>query len=455
MLKINDTWMKDGFITSKGKKKFSFPDKEIYPGFTDSHTHLIQLGLKKSNLGLSGVKSKKELFKKLSIWIKNKSSKDIVIAEDWDESNWIEKEFPTKEELNRISRNKPIILRRVCGHIAIANDAALSRIPRGWEQINYSTGILKEVVVLKLNEIFPPSNQKLREAILLAQDELIELGIVSVHDMMIPDYFRAYQSLEREGKLKLFIYAFITEDYLDEIKELISSKKVKLAGIKIFMDGSIGARTAALQDYSYNSNGKGLLLKSKEQVQKLIEFANKNGYQLAFHAIGDLAIQTVLSGMEKNPKENPRRHRIEHFELARDDQIKEAVQKRIILSMQPNFLKWSKPGGLYEQALGRNYKRNNRFASILDEGGIITFGSDGMPYGPLNGLEHSTSAPFPSQKIDRKQAIKLYTEGGAFASFREKELRRLEKGGKGDLVVVDKDSIYITVINNKIEYLRS
>ncbi len=456
MLKINDIYMEDGVITSPGKpeREFSFPKKEIYPGFCDSHTHFIQLGLKNNQLILSEVKSKKELYERLNEYLKKKDTKEIIMALDWDESEWEEKLFPTKEELNKISKDRPIILRRVCGHIAIVNDSALSRIPKGWERIDHGKGILEEDVVLKLNEIFPPSTEEIRKAAFLAQSELIKLGITSIHDIVIPEYFKAYQALERVGEIKLSFYCFIVENYINEMKDLSSSEKIKLAGIKVFTDGSIGARTAALNKFSYTSGSKGLSLMRKEQLEKLIEYSNNNGYQLAIHAIGDNAIQTVLDAMNKNPKNNPARHRIEHFELASNKQIKEAIEKNILLSMQPNFLKWSKRGGLYEKALGKDYPDNNRLSIILREGGTVAFGSDGMPYGPLFGIKEATEAPFPSQRIEKEKAIKAYTEGGAYASFMEKEIGKIEKGMRADLVVVDEEGIYMTIIDGKIEYCR-
>lgn len=456
VLKLNNIYIKNGLITSPGKpdKEIMIPDKRIYPGFCDSHTHFVQLGIKKKRLNLSKVKSKGELFEKLYQFIKEKEKEEIIIAEDWDESIWKDRALPTKKEINRISKTKPIILRRVCGHIAIVNDSALERIPDGLQIIDRENGILEEDVVLKINEIFPPSFEELKKAILIAQDELLKVGITAIHDISVPGYFKACQELEKEGKLKLLIYCFIKEDYIDEMKTLSSSKKVRLAGIKIFTDGSIGARTAAVKNFSYKDGSKGLILKNEKYLKEIIKNSNRNGYQLAIHAIGDKAIEVVLNAMKVNTEDNTERHRIEHFELASDSQIKKAISQNLILSMQPNFIKWSKPGGLYEMTLGKNYIYNNRFSYIINEGGKIAFGSDGMPYGPLFGIKEVTESPLLSQKINIEDAIKAYTEGGAFAAFLEDERGKIEKGMKADLVALDKDGIYMTIVNGKIEYCR-
>ena len=456
VLKLNNICIKNGLISApcKPDKEMLIPDKKIYPGFCDSHTHFVQLGVKKKRLNLSKVKSKEELFEKLYQFIKEKEKEEIIIAEDWDESNWKDRTFPTKKEINRISKTKPIILRRICGHMAIVNDSTLERIPDGLQIIDYKNGILKEDVVLKINEIFPPSFEEIKKSILIAQDELLKLGITAIHDITIPRYFKACQELEKEGKLKLFIYCFIKEDYIDEMKILGSSKKVKLAGIKIFTDGSIGARTAAIKNFSYKDGSKGLILKNEEYLKEIIKNSNRNGHQLAIHAIGDKAIEVVLNAMKVNPEDNPKRHRIEHFELANDSQIKKAISQNLILSMQPNFIKWSKPGGLYENVLGKNYTFNNRFSDIINQGGKIAFGSDGMPYGPLLGIKEVTEAPLLSQKINTEDAIKAYTEGGAYAAFMEDERGKIKKGMKADLVIFDKDGIYMTIVDGNIEYCR-
>lgn len=456
MIKFNDIYVENGLIASPGKadEKYEFPGAEVLPGFCDSHTHFVQYGLKQKRLNLEGVVSLDELYEKLKAWLEKETEAEVVVAEDWDESEWEESIFPDKETLNRIAPDRPVILRRVCGHIAVANDSALYLIPGSWDFVNREKGILKEDIVLKMNEVFPPSGNEIREAILRAQSDFISLGITSIHDIMIPDYFRSFKSLDDEGKLKLNVHAFITEEYIDELKDLNSGKKIELGGIKIFTDGSIGARTAAVDKYSYREGDKGISLHTVDELKESVNFANHNGYQLAIHAIGDSAIQMVLDSMEVNSEGNPERHRIEHFELATMSQIEEAIRKNLILSMQPNFLKWSRPGGLYERTLGEKWNESNRFSEIMIRGGHLTFGSDGMPYGPLFGINQAISAEFNSQRISRKSALRAYTRGGAYASFREKESGILEEGKRADLVIVDKDEVAMTVIDGRVEYSR-
>jgi len=381
----------------------------VFKGFVDHHTHAVSYGIKKTRVDLSKTRSKSEALSLVREELEG-SGKKIVIAEDWDETLWEEKEFPKKEELDNISGEKPIILRRICGHIAVGNTPAMDMIPDGY-MVDKEKGIMYEDVVLYLNEIFKPDYSEIKEAILMMQEDFLSLGIVGINDICIPEYHRAYTELDRQGRILIKVKTFITDVHLDGINLLENTGHVELAGIKIFTDGSIGARTAAVKEFKYvDTDGNGILLKHREYIKEMIRFAEERGFVLAIHAIGDRAIGEVLAGFREYGDFN-QPHRIEHFELATDDQIKEAVRMGIVLSMQPNFIKnWSLSGGLYEDAFGEKYKKNNRVGLILRSGGHIVFGSDGMPYSPVYGINSVVSAPFEEQRIGMEQAIELYTD---------------------------------------------
>jgi predicted amidohydrolase YtcJ len=278
--------------------------------------------------------------------------------------------------------------------------------------------------VLYINEIFKPNFKRIKEAILTAQDEMKKLGIVGVSDMMNPEYFNAFIELENEGKIEIMVSAFIYDKDIESLKFLRSGKKVKLKGIKIFMDGSIGARTAAINNFRYiDTKGKGLLLRDSEYIEKILRFAEDNGYQIAIHCIGDRAISEALGGFKRFGDKNLLRHRLEHFELATDEEIDFAIRKNLILSMQPNFIgNWSKLDGLYGKAFGKDYIFNNRINLILRKGGFVAFGSDGMPYSPEYGIKSVVESPVESQRISYDEAIRCYTFNSAFASSIEKEV---------------------------------
>jgi len=378
--------------------------------FFDAHTHFVSMGLNQIRPNLSETKSLKEAYEIVQHYIK-KSEDKVIIAVDWDESRWDERNYPNRNEMDKIFSFHPVIMRRVCGHIAVANTPALKLIPSDWKFIDYKTGILKEDVVLYLEMIFPPSPATIKKAILMAQEIATKHNVVKIGDITYPEYLEQYYRLDRNGKLNISIDVYIPYNFLPKPLKFQDTHKVKFKGIKLFLDGSIGARTAALEKFHYPDGTQGMLLHSDEELQKIIKFAEENQISVIMHTIGDRAIAQALRVYKNTMKKgNPYGDRIEHFELATDNQIREAVQLGIILSMQPNFVgNWSGKGGLYEKVLGRDYGKNNRFRKILDEGGKIQFGSDCMPFSPEYGITSAVNAPFPEQRITLKEAVKLYS----------------------------------------------
>lgn len=421
--------------------------KIIKPGFIDSHTHLVGYGLGKKKIDISNAKSKEEAFEKIRVNL-DKEEKDIIIAINWDESKWEKQEFPTRRELDAINREVPIILRRICGHIAVCNTPALKKIPKKYP-IEMESGIISEEAVLYIDEVFPPSYQDIKEAIVIAQDDMLKLGIIGVNDIMTPEYFRAYKDLDKEGMLKLRVRAFINDTHISEIEELKDGTNIKLGGIKTFLDGSIGARTAALREFTFDNGKKGVLIHSDKYLLDILLYAEDRDYQVIMHAIGDRAISQALDVISNFPDGNRLKHRIEHFELATDEDIERAVDYNVILSMQPNFIRnWSLPGGMYSKRFKKNFEKNNRIGKIYKLGGIIVFGSDGMPYSPLYGIESVVHAPFKEQRINIETAIKLYTENGLYVSGWD------DLDWKSYSVKIDDKGIAETVISGDVVYRR-
>ncbi len=379
--------------------------------FFDAHTHFVSMGLNLIRPDLSDTHSVKEVYDEVQNYIEKNRDEKIIIAVNWDESKWEKNVYPEKEEMDKIFPSHPVIMRRICGHIAVANTPALKLIPPEWKFVDYQTGILKEDVVLYLERIFPPTPATIEKAILMAQEIAIKENVVKIGDITYPEYLEQYYKLDKQGKLKIDIDAYIPYNFLPESLEFQNTERVRFMGIKLFLDGSIGAHTAALKEFHYSDGTQGMLLHTDEDLEAIIKFAEENQLSVIMHSIGDRAIEQALNVYKNTMKQgNPHNNRIEHFELATDRQIKEAVDLNIILSMQPNFVgNWSGKGGLYEKALGKDYKKNNRFRKILDEGGKIVFGSDCMPFSPKYGINSAVNAPFPEQRLTLEEAISLYS----------------------------------------------
>jgi hypothetical protein len=196
-----------------------------------------------------------------------------------------------------------------------------------------------------------------------------------------------------------------------------SSDRFHVRGLKVFGDGTIGGRTAAVfEDYADRPGVRGGMLLPRERLRALVGRAHRAGRAVAIHAIGDRTIATCLDVLEELPPADvaERGHRLEHVELIRPEDILRLARSGARPCVQPNFLRWAGPGGLYETALGCTRRdRMNPFRSLVDAGCRPFFGSDGMPASPARGIAWALDHPVPGERLDRDTAIRLYTEEAA------------------------------------------
>ncbi len=299
------------------------------------------------------------------------------------------------------------------------------------------------------------------------------LGVTSIHDVVDGREIAAYLQLHRQGDLRLRVNLM---PRAEELPNLLGSglstglggHTLRMGPLKVFMDGSIGARTAALfQDFEDDPGNSGRLMAAEDELFSLIQKASAGGFQLALHAIGDRGIRAALEGISRVDHEG-RRHRIEHLELPGDEDLGLARRAGVVASMQPNFVgRWGIPGGLYEGSLGgERTRRSNPFRCVLDEGIPLAFGSDHMPFSPLYGVHWAVNAPHKDQRLTVEEALRCYTQVPAYASFEESQKGTVEPGKLADLVVLEKDPsespeaiedipVYMTVFDGQIVYQRA
>jgi predicted amidohydrolase YtcJ len=427
----------------------------VIPGFTDGHTHLISTGIEMQRLDLSHCRSLDECLELVSAQARTRA---LVFASNWDENSWRHDEGTrlSRQVLDKISKTKPLIMRRICGHYAVVNTMALQRIPKHWKIIDRKNGYLYEDVALNLNDIFVPTDEMLEKGLALATNRALRIGITSVHEIINARRFAMLQKHRSALKLRFAIY--LTEKYFDHVIAVglrtgCGDEWLRFAGVKIYLDGSVGARTAALYRPYADTKGRGNILIPLPRLHDTVRSAEENGLQLMIHSIGDRATARVLSVLEKYLKSNnPLRHRIEHLEILRDASVANIARQKIIASMQPNFLHWQHPGGMYEKVLGSRYLKMNCFKSLLERHVKVVFGSDCMPMGPLDGLHSAITHPVSSERLDVATAFRLYTETGAYATFEEKIKGRVEPGYFADLVILDKNPLEEKNLRNlKIE----
>ena len=415
----------------------------LLPAFTDAHSHLYAYGIDRNRPSLEGFSSLRDALEYIKGFVSERES-DLYVFVDFDQSRWKEGRLPSRAELDHVVPNRPVILRRVCGHVAVGNRKALELLPEGIDGVDRETGLMVENVPLNLNRYFPPDEKEIEEGILRGQKEYVKLGVASVHEFGNPRTFRVYRKLEKEGKLKLRVYHSFYREYLRALAEAglstgFGSTFLRIGGIKAFADGSVGARTAAFFEPYVGISTSGILLLNSDEIEELVRDAESAGFQVIVHAIGDRAIGEVIEGFRRaiSPG-NPLRHRIEHFEFPLDKSIGAARELRIYLSVQPNFVvRWGRGRGMYENFLGKErWMRNNPFRTLCESGLKVAFGSDSMPPSPFLGLRGAVSHPVESERLELERAISLYTEGGVLFSFDEKVKGRLSEGYLADLLVL-------------------
>lgn len=419
--------------------------RALLPGFFDGHTHFVRVGLEQTfYIELGSAKSLAEALERLRSAAARREG--WVIGRGWDESRWPEKRYLERSDLDRAVPRQPCYAMRVDGHMLAANTLALARCtrPEG-EFVDRDRGHLREEAAWELVRAARPERATLIEAVAAASRHAASLGVTAVADMAGLDHLALYQTALRRGTLKTRAFLYFPSEALPALAALrisqgFGSPLVRIQGVKVFADGSIGARTAALGAPYREGEGRGQLLIERDALARLWREVEEAGLQLAVHAIGDRAIEEVLAAAQQAVISAHARHRIEHLELPSEDQLLRVASLGLVASMQPNFLQWSGPGGLYEARLGP--ERDGKIdphAEVLAHGIPLAFGSDGMPMGPLYGIGLALEPPHPAQRLSWVDAVRAYTEGAAYASWMEKDLGTVAPGKWADLVVLSGD----------------
>jgi predicted amidohydrolase YtcJ len=449
----------------------------VMPGFNDAHVHLANGGFEKLHVELAGARSLDEMLERIVASAKVTPAGDWLTGRGWDETLWPGQKLPTRQDLDPVTGDHPAVFTRVDGHISVANSAALKfagitrstpdppggKIDRDAQ--GEPTGILRETVKDDLlARIPPPSPAQRRRALELALAEAARWGITSVQDNSVWDDFLIFEDLEREGKLTMRIAEWLPFNAPLELLQAHrshhpqSDSLLRTTMLKGFMDGSLGSRTAAmLAPYADDPGNTGLARYDQTKLDRMAVERVRAGFQLGFHAIGDLAVQMALdafAAVERDARQRGNlpsqgfRFRIEHAQVTTQEQVRRFKELRVIASMQPNHLltdmRWA------EARLGNERARHSyAWKEFLDAGVPLAFGTDYPvePIAPLRGLyaavtrcrEDGKQPYFPEEKLTIDQAIAAYTTGAAYAEFAEREKGLLQPGMLADFVVLDRD----------------
>jgi hypothetical protein len=466
------------------------------PGFNDAHTHMADAGRQRLSVDLDNVPSLAAMLAKVQAYAARLAPGEWILGGGWDHTKWPDAHLPTRQDLDAVSAGHPAFLERTDGHIAIANTAALLAAgitdttpnPQGGaidrDADGHATGILREGPTLALIQkvIPPPTLATRRKAIELSMQDALSHGVTSIQDFSDWDDWLAMEEIEDEGKLHLRIAEWIDFNQpvgvLDERRASHPAQDplLHLTMLKGFMDGSLGSRTAAMNaPYSDDPNNVGIARYDQGKLNQMAAERAADGFQLGFHAIGDLANDMALNalaaaeqvGRPANVPPAPRnadadvvtaapvavnpsdfRFRIEHAQVVSPGAFDRFAQLGVIASMQPSHLltdmAWA-PARLGPERSKRAYA----WKSFLDHGVTLAFGTD-YPVesiSPFRGLYaaitrqnvEGTQTFEPQQKLTIDQAIYAYTQASAFAEFREQIKGRLEPGYLADIVVLDRD----------------
>jgi predicted amidohydrolase YtcJ len=456
--------VQDGHIAAMGKeaelsrhlspqaRTIDLAGKVILPGFFDTHVHLAETGLLGQRLDLSPAETIQQVLGLLAQAFPQRSSSRLFQAHSLDPSQLEERRYPHREELDAISSQVPIFILRRDGHSCAVNSAfwehcGLTEDVPGVEvdrQSGRPTGTLRAraLEVAQEHRVQLMEEEDRGQAIRRACWQAARKGVTTVHAICTrPEDLDILADLADELPVDVVPYLNTTD--VDEIQR----RGLGQIGGDLLTDGSLGSHTAALsQPYADRPKERGLLYHQREQTVDFVTRAHRAGLQVAIHAIGDRAVERVLSVYETVLDRYPRedhRHRIEHAELLTAEQIKRLGDRGVVLAVQPAFEAfWGGPGGMYERRLGpQRVKQTNPFRPLLDAGVIIAGGSDSYitPIDPLAGMAAAVNHPSPHHRVSPLEAARMFTFNGAYLAFQEGQKGLLHQGMRADLVILSAD----------------
>lgn len=450
--------------------------RSLLPGFIDSHVHMAVYGM--NALGIDCRYPKVKSIEDIKGLIKEETKKipegKWIRCWGYDHSKLTEKRHPTRWDLDQVSPNNPVILTRTCAHISTHNSKSMelagidenTKSPPGGEiekKEGIPTGVMKENAHMNVLKISKFSKEELIKGLKRANEDFIRQGITSLHDsggygaVQMAAMQEAIQKKVVDIRIYSMIFSFV--ENLNFINDFIKvgihtnfgDQNLKLGPIKIMTDGSSSGPTAATNaPYSNGSGSRGIMSMTKEEIEENIFKAHAAGYQVTAHAVGDRAIEQVITAIEKALKVMPKknhRHRIEHCAIVNENIISKIKQLGIIPIPQPTFL-YEFGDGYMVNFGGKRVDKMFPCKTFI-QNNIICAGSSDCPItfiNPLLGIHMAVNRVTQTgqkisqnEKISVEEAIRMYTYNGAYASFDENIKGSLELGKLADLVVLSEN----------------
>ena len=444
----------------------------IYPGFIDAHCHFYNFGLLQQQLDLSGTKSFEEVIQRIAGYVESNPGVP-VLGQGWDQNTWEIKEYPTKEILDQRFPNELIAVKRVDGHALLVNQKVLdlaginsSTEVDGGVVVRVDgalTGVLIDNAMDSVYQALPkPTIKQQEEALLAAQKICFQNGLTTVDDAGLDkDQLELIESMHKRNILNIRVYGMISntqknlEYYLD--KGPIKTERLNIRSVKVYADGALGSRGAALKkDYSDEKGNRGSFVTPVEEIEALAFILAKKGFQMNTHAIGDAANHEVLKAYKKALTIDPDpRWRIEHAQVVSEID-REFFGSKILPSIQPTHatsdMFWA------DERLGEGRIKNAyAYKTLLDWSGRVALGTD-FPVEHVSPLKtfyaavaRTTEKQLPlggfqiEDGLTRMEALKGMTIWAAYANFEEEIKGSIEVGKMADMVILKEDIMKIDI----------
>ena len=476
-------------------KRYDVNGRRVLPGLNDSHLHLIGYSRLKRNVRLENARSIDEVIELGRKYLE--SDPEIIIGNLYNDNNFKEKRLLLKEDLDLISKEIPIIFYRVCGHICTINSKAIEllnldtniKVEGGSldSKNGELTGVVRENAMDVLNPLYNKefSVEDYKDFILDGIKDANMVGLTSLQPNDISGslksgmkVYQAYKELAEEGKLNARIYHQITFDNVEDLDSFLNfvdyeNDYLKIGPLKLFIDGSLGARTAALYDNYINDIQNGIICLTKENLNEFVSYMENRNGQIIIHAIGDRGIDIVLNEFERvNKGKNENRNGIVHVQITSKEILNRFNELKICALVQPIFIN-TDMFMVYDRVSEELANTSYAFKT-LNDATFTSFSSDAPveSFNPFLGIYHAVTRKDLSGKntyisteaVDLDTAINAYTVNGAYMSFEEDIKGKVEVGYLADLIVLDDDiynidlndikglSVSATIIGGRIVY---
>ena len=469
----------------------------IMPGFADGHTHFVDGGFQLASIDLRNAATPQEFVRRIKEYAAKMKPGEWMLGGDWDHTLWRGAPLPHHEWIDSVTPNNPVFLSRVDGHMALANAAAMraakvtrdTRAPVGGEVPRDAhgepIGIFKDNAEGLIDEAIPmPTAEQEDSAVARALVYAASLGVTATSNMSASwANLAAYKRMERAGRMTARVFLYLPIDGWKAVADSVSHGAgddwVHINGVKGYMDGSAGSRTAYFfEPFSDSAGYRGLMRQPEPQMRAWVGAADSAGLQIAVHAIGDQAnaiILAIYDSVTHAHGARDRRFRVEHAQHLRPQEIPLFGQRRVVPSMQPYHA--IDDGRWVEKRIGpERIKTTYAFRTLLDTDAPLAFGSDWTvaSLNPMMGVyaavtrrtldDKNPGGWVPEQKISVGEALRAYTYGNAWATFNEQKWGTLAPGRFADVVVLDHDPFAVapeslgtikpryTIVGGKVVY---